>query len=106
MRKCYLSIISIILLWSCDKSPNEPLVYDISVYNGYFETLDSVIIESERIFHLEKDSHSISFNLSSGKYPINCYTESGLMFSANILIQGSEESLRIKVDNNGSISID
>jgi hypothetical protein len=100
----FLVLFSITLVY-CNKESIETEIYKISVYNGYFEQIDSVKLNLIDLGSLDINSYSTPILLKKGLFPITYITESGLFYSANVDSKGIHENLVINIDNNGLISI-
>lgn len=100
-----LVLISLVLT-SCEKEVMEPETYAVKVNNYYFERIDSVNLSNQELLSLEINQSSREIVLTKGNYPFSFISASGLLFEANVMIQGGKENLQITVTNNGGISID
>ena len=68
--------------------------------------MDSVSLATQSFRSIEVGDSSEATNLDKAMYPFSFKTESGLLFSAEIAIQGIYEKLKVIVDKNGQIKID
>ncbi len=100
----FLALFSIVLV-CCEKESLEPEMYKISVYNGYFEQIDSVKLNLIDLGSIDINSYSSPIHFKKGQFPITYITKSGLFYSANVNSKGEYENLVVNIDNNGTISI-
>ncbi len=103
--KLFLAIIST-LCFSCKDEASEPDYYHISVCNGYFETLDSLQLDTICFFDVKPDSCVPPVNFSKGTYPVVAHTASQLRIEATVNIQGANPYLSLKLNQSGDISIE
>lgn len=105
MIKFFLFPISILFFSSCTKEEVISPYYVVSVKNSYFEALDSIYVGNKYIGKLNINQSSVQDTLSPGTYKIKCKTASKLQMSADVMLQGSQQSIQIVFRQNGEIII-
>ncbi len=104
--KLFLAAISLFWMISCEDAATEPDSYNISVCSQYFETIDTLRIDTFSFYGLKTDSCTKAVSILKGIYPVVAYTESELQIKAEINIQGARQDLSLKVNENGDVSIE
>ena len=80
--------------------------YQISIENKYFERIDSIYVGQYFEDSLLVNQISAPLKLTKNSYVFSCITGSKLKLSANLLIQGRKEKLKLVVNESGKISIE
>ena len=102
--KLFLVAISLFWIISCEDEATEPDSYNVSVCNSYFETIDTVKLDTIRFTALKPDSCTQAIVFDKGVYPVTIHTKSELLFKAKVTIQGSKPDLILRVSVNGNIT--
>lgn len=96
-------IFSTLFLLSCEKDSKNLDFYDIVFINNYFENIDSVVLGSVKTPEITISEEYVFKNISNGKHLIKLYTKSKLMISADLFLQGHNETIIISVSASGKI---
>ena len=100
-------ILIVVILSSCNKDEEQSIdTYQLSVENKYFERIDSIYVGQYFEDSLLVNQISEPLKLKKNFYAFSCITNSKLKLSANLLIQGRKEKLKLVVNEPGKISIE
>ncbi len=81
-------------------------MYDVRIRNSYFEQIDSVKLGSHYIGKIETRNDSESFFVTKGMYDFSCITQSELVVTTEVNIQGLNEQIIIKLNERGKIELE
>ncbi len=104
--KLFLAAISLCWIISCEEEATEPGSYNILVCSKYFETIDTLQIDTLLFYGLKTGSCTKAVSIIKGIYPVVAYTESELQIKAEVHIQGANQNLRLKINENGAMLIE
>lgn len=99
-------IFSTLFFLSCEKDSKNLDFYDIVFINNYFENIDSAFLGSVKTSEIKVSDKYVFQNISNGKHLIKLYTKSKLMISADLFLQGHNDTLIISVSSSGKILYD
>lgn len=100
-------VLIVVLLSSCSKDEDLTIdTYQLSIENKYFERIDSIYVGQYFKDSLLVNQISEPLKLKKNSYVFSCITDSKLKLSANILIQGRKENLKLVINESGKISIE
>ena len=90
-----------LLFTSCKKPLN---VYSVSITNQFVEPLYNCQLGSIEIDDtLNVNQSSPSKLISKGNYIFSTVSQSGLMLTANVAVQGDNSNIKLAVDENGKL---
>lgn len=95
---------SILYFNSCQNEHDTPDSYDISIDNQYFESIDSVCIDSQKVYNDIPRNQTITIlNVQYGKHIFQVYTHSALILTSDLILNGSNSNVRLVVNEKGAI---
>lgn len=95
---------SILYFNSCQNEYDTPDDYKISVSNQYFESIDSVCIDYQKVLNdIPRNQIAIISKVQSGKHTFQVYTHSGLILTSDLILNGSNNNIGIIVNEKGMV---
>jgi hypothetical protein len=88
---------------SCRQEMDLPVSYDVTFRNNYFEVLNSLEFNNQKIENFCIGEEQTIKNVSGGSYDIKIFTQSGLEISAVISLVGTNSSVWIIVTEAGRL---
>ena len=97
-------LINIFSFNSCQSETDTLNEYTIFMNNQYFESLDSIYVDSIKKFNEVSVNETVILPyLKSGEHSFSLYTNSGLVISFKLTLAGSKENLYLNVNEQGKI---
>ena len=97
-------LINIFSFNSCQSVTDTLNEYTIFMNNQYFESLDSIYVDSIKKFNEVSVNETVILPyLKSGEHSFSLYTNSGLVISFKLTLAGSKENLYLNVNEQGKI---
>jgi hypothetical protein len=93
------------LVVSCQQEIDLPAFYEVTFRNNYFETLNSLEFNNQKIKNLSIGEEQTTKNVLGGSYNITIATQSGLEINAVIRLVGTNTSVWIVVTETGRLIV-
>ncbi|GHV89471.1 hypothetical protein AGMMS50267_18310 [Spirochaetia bacterium] len=79
---------------------------EVTFSNYYFEALDSIEIENQKVGNIDMGENITLYNICAGNYNISIITQSGLKLKATFSLTGSNPVVRITITETGKLILE
>jgi hypothetical protein len=91
---------------SCRQINNFPEAYTIIFRNEYFEELDYVEINGQKMENIAVNEYRVIENINCGNYKITIVTRSQLEMESAVSLTGSKSTVKVIINSTGKILLE